>query len=359
MYPVTKRTAEYTINQTLLRVTYGDITQIDAEALVSSDDNCLTMGGGVSYSILVNAGYSIQEEARKHIPLKVGDVAVTSAGNLPAKYIFHAVTIDNSNFIFPSEQNIKNMVRRCLELADILGVKKIAFPALGTGAGGFPFQLAADVMTRVITDYLIGNTQIELITITLFPREFTKENDLNIFYERAVALASISTQSRQLGVSLNNLEEAVKEMELPILSKKLGKLQSDLTIAQKILEEKPENLEQLEEIQKRSRITNLSKQIAEVANESEMILWENKKLEEKSLQTRLNGLLIQLNIKYCHLNNFEIEKAKYGAIGVPSKLKTVIEELKKDINGIEIQINKNKEKLVSLSVERDNFDSYS
>jgi O-acetyl-ADP-ribose deacetylase (regulator of RNase III) len=101
------RVANYELNKTIFRVTYGDITQLKTEAIVSSDDNYLSMGGGVSGAISKAGGKSIREEARKYIPLKVGDVAVTSAGNLPAKYIFHAVTIDYTKMIYPYENSIK------------------------------------------------------------------------------------------------------------------------------------------------------------------------------------------------------------------------------------------------------------
>ncbi len=89
-----QRTADYKINKTTFRVCYGDITELVADALVSSDDNYLTMSGGVSLSLLLAGGETIQREARKQIPLKTGDVAVTSAGDLKAKFIFHAITID-------------------------------------------------------------------------------------------------------------------------------------------------------------------------------------------------------------------------------------------------------------------------
>jgi O-acetyl-ADP-ribose deacetylase (regulator of RNase III) len=64
------------------------------DAVVSSDDAQLSMGGGVSGAILSAAGGTVTEESKRLSPLKVGDVAVTSAGQLPTKYILHAVTVD-------------------------------------------------------------------------------------------------------------------------------------------------------------------------------------------------------------------------------------------------------------------------
>src|SRR4051812_5590825 len=103
MDQMVRRTADYKINKTTFRVAYGDITKLVADALVSSDDNYLTMGGGVSDAILRAGGEEIRQQALKHVPLKIGDVAVTSAGKLPAKYIFHAVTIDYDHMLDPRE----------------------------------------------------------------------------------------------------------------------------------------------------------------------------------------------------------------------------------------------------------------
>ena len=164
-----ERATDYSINNTVFRVAYGDITAISADALVSSDDNHLTMGGGVSWAIASAGGEIIRHEARKHIPLQLGDVAVTSAGELLAKYILHAVTIDYDTMTNASQDSIHAATLKCMQLADTLGAHHIAFPALGTGVAGFPFQLAAEVMTQTIADYLAGETGVILVTLILYP----------------------------------------------------------------------------------------------------------------------------------------------------------------------------------------------
>ena len=72
----------YSIGDVIFAITYADITSVPADALVSSDDNYLSMGGGVSAAIARAAGSALVVDARKHIPLRLGDVAVTSAGQL-------------------------------------------------------------------------------------------------------------------------------------------------------------------------------------------------------------------------------------------------------------------------------------
>ena len=91
--------------------------------------------------------------------LNLGDVVVTSAGALSAKYIFHAVTIDFNEMTRATKESVSKSTLKCLQLADTLGVRLIAFPAIGTGVAGFPYHLAAEVMTRTIADYLIGITE--------------------------------------------------------------------------------------------------------------------------------------------------------------------------------------------------------
>jgi O-acetyl-ADP-ribose deacetylase (regulator of RNase III) len=340
---MTKRTADYKINNATFRVTYGDITQLTADALVSSDDNYLSMGGGVSASLLRAGGEVIRIEARKHIPLKIGDVAVTSAGQLSAKYIFHAVTIDYTNMIYASEESIEAATHRCMELADTLGVRLIAFPALGTGVAQFPFQLAAEVMTRTIANYLTSETRVELVTLTLFAREGVRNEDLNLFYERAVGLASVSTQSKRLNILLAELEKIVSRMNLPSLLKQVAELQIELKRAQGTLLENPEDFERLSEI---------SKQVVDVSSTTQSsAAWSDNQLEAEVLRTKRDGLLTQLNIQTSHLNRFQIEKAKYGGQLVPPRLEVAIEDMNKDIAETQVQLDEVRKQLVGLGAK--------
>jgi O-acetyl-ADP-ribose deacetylase (regulator of RNase III) len=89
-----KRSVEYFFGKVALLIESIDITSVQAEALVSSDDNHLTMGGGVSRAILEQAGPKVQQQARHQAPVRMGDVVVTIGGNLRAKHIFHCAVID-------------------------------------------------------------------------------------------------------------------------------------------------------------------------------------------------------------------------------------------------------------------------
>ncbi|MFW6296416.1 MAG: CHAT domain-containing protein, partial [Halothece sp.] len=85
---------ECMINKSKLRIEYCDITQLTVDVMVSSDDIYLSMGGGVSRSILRAGGQSIWEEAQARTPVQLGDIAITTAGKIKAKQIFHAAVLD-------------------------------------------------------------------------------------------------------------------------------------------------------------------------------------------------------------------------------------------------------------------------
>jgi hypothetical protein len=87
----TQRT--YRIAGSQLTIDFGSVLDVPAEVVVSSDDYRLSMGGGVSDAIRMAAGNAVALDAAKAVPREAGDVVVTTAGALPARYVFHVVTI--------------------------------------------------------------------------------------------------------------------------------------------------------------------------------------------------------------------------------------------------------------------------
>ena len=120
----------YRFGKANLTVEFGDITTSKAEIIVSSDDNYITMGGGVSGSILRAGGQEILLDAAKKVPAQLGDVVVTTAGGLNAQYIFHAITIGPGEKAL--EQVLESAISRCFELLTVLGLNSIAFPVACT-----------------------------------------------------------------------------------------------------------------------------------------------------------------------------------------------------------------------------------
>jgi O-acetyl-ADP-ribose deacetylase (regulator of RNase III) len=166
---VEKRT--YQFEQSRLTLQFGDITTSDAEILVSSDDFYLTMSGGVSAAIRAAGGNSIPLDAAKHVPAPISSVIVTTAGSLPAKYIFHAITIDpRFRGKSPPKPVIAAVTDRCLKLLEALRANSIAFPAIGTGTAGFNYEDVAVQMAEVVADDLLNRKQPIEVTIYLYDR---------------------------------------------------------------------------------------------------------------------------------------------------------------------------------------------
>ncbi len=182
--PVTKRT--YRIGQSTLTLQFGDLTVSEADVLVSSDDSYLSMGGGVSAAILRAGGENIMRDAAKKVPGKIGDVIVTTAGSLRAKYVFHAITIGDGG-LEPTEI-VARATRRCLELLDALGLSSIAFPAIGAGVAGFAYQDVAVRMAGVIVDSLKDSRRSVDATIYLYDqfRRMQPMDFLDFFEQFAV-----------------------------------------------------------------------------------------------------------------------------------------------------------------------------
>lgn len=147
----------------------GDITELEADAIVNAANSYLQHGGGVAGAIVRKGGWVIQEESnrwvREHGPVPVGGVAVTGAGRLKAKYIIHAVGPRCG--IEPIEK-LREAVVNALRKAEELGLRSIAFPAISTGIFGCPYDEAARMMATGIRDVVNGLMNIRRIIICLY-----------------------------------------------------------------------------------------------------------------------------------------------------------------------------------------------
>lgn len=157
------------VQKTNFEIVEGDITDSDADAIVSSDDVYLTMGGGVSLAIRRKAGDSVLEDIRKQrLPIPIADVVVTTAGRLPAKHIFHAITLDFDASL-PTIQLISTLAKRILTIGNTLKSEHIALPLLGAGTAG----LSAPEVLKVIAHALMyelasGTYQINKVSLVIF-----------------------------------------------------------------------------------------------------------------------------------------------------------------------------------------------
>lgn len=131
----------------LLRVEQGDISTFDGDAVVNAANNHLVLGAGVAGAIRSRGGPTIQSECdaivRERGPLRVGEAALTGGGDLAAHWVIHAAAMGDTP---PSAESIRSSTRHALRLARDERMTSVAFPVLGSGVGGFPFEEAARLM---------------------------------------------------------------------------------------------------------------------------------------------------------------------------------------------------------------------
>ncbi len=160
-------------NGKVLRLMVGDITKVPADAIVNAANSALRGGGGVDGAIHRAGGPSIMEELNQiraqigHCP--TGSAVVTGAGNLPAKYVFHAVGPIYQDGKHGEERLLASCYETCMRLAAERNVKKITFPSISTGAYGYPVEEAAPVALRTVLSVLQqGETPVEEAVFVLF-----------------------------------------------------------------------------------------------------------------------------------------------------------------------------------------------
>lgn len=143
------------MKNTVIEIIKGDITELEADAIVNAANSYLEHGGGVARAIVSKGGEIIQIESReyvkKHGPVPVGGVAVTSAGKLKARYVIHAV---GPVYGDPEgDAKLASAIRNSLAKAEELGLEIIALPAISTGVFGYPLDRAARIMAETIKSY--------------------------------------------------------------------------------------------------------------------------------------------------------------------------------------------------------------
>ena len=171
---------KYYYNNSTLTIIFGNILQSKAEVIVSSDDTGVSMSGGVSGSIRKAGGEAIRIDAQKKTPAQVGDVVVSTSGDLAyQKFIFHCLTInfDQKNEVFSgalsNTEDINNYilqhsVDKCFRLLQALDLKSIAFPCIGAGLANIPLKKVAEVMADAISSNLIKTQRPYEVELYLF-----------------------------------------------------------------------------------------------------------------------------------------------------------------------------------------------
>jgi O-acetyl-ADP-ribose deacetylase (regulator of RNase III) len=143
----------------------GDICDLEVDAIVNAANVSLWMSTGVGGAIKRAGGDQIEFAAVRQAPVELGDAIVTPAGSLAARYVIHAVSLGSDRRTDAGA--IERATRSAFALAERLGVESIAFPALGTGVGGFPLEDAAQIMVRTIHDEMSRARAVSQVVLAL------------------------------------------------------------------------------------------------------------------------------------------------------------------------------------------------
>ena len=154
----------------LLRAEIADITELAVDAIVNAANSSLLGGGGVDGAIHRAAGPGLLEECRKLGGCAVGDAKVTVGHRLQARYVIHTVGPIWRGGKNSEEELLARCYRACFARAAELGVRSVAFPAISTGAYGFPARRAAEIATAETRGHLKSGSPLEEIIFACFDR---------------------------------------------------------------------------------------------------------------------------------------------------------------------------------------------
>jgi O-acetyl-ADP-ribose deacetylase len=195
------------INNTEIEIIKGDITQLDAEAIVNPANNYLIHGGGLAAAIVRAGGQIIQQESKKIGFVPTGHAVYTTGGHLKAQYVIHAVGPRYKDGNSGEAEKLASAVKTALDIADKKKLKSIALPAISSGIFGYPIGACAEVITKAMAEFLseTAETTLEKVTICLFDDEAYSE------FEKQVK--TIPEQKTKTKPKKKEAEEPVKEVK--------------------------------------------------------------------------------------------------------------------------------------------------
>lgn len=161
----------YEYKHVKLNIIQGDITKMKVDAIVNAANNTLLGGGGVDGAIHRAGGPIVLEQCKEIGGCPTGEAKITTAGNMPSKYIIHTVgpiyidgTKDEDNFLYRTYYN-------SLKLADKYELNTIAFPSISTGAYSYPKEDAANIAIKAIMDFIDEKSKIEEGNFVLYDKK--------------------------------------------------------------------------------------------------------------------------------------------------------------------------------------------
>jgi O-acetyl-ADP-ribose deacetylase (regulator of RNase III) len=156
-----------------IAILQGDLTEMDVDAIVNAANNDLQLGGGVAGAIRRKGGEAIQRKCDAIGSIPVGGAAITTGGNLRARYVIHAASMQLGGRT--TARALKSSTAHALRIASEQGLRTIAFPAVGTGIAGFPVSECARIMLHEVIEHLKTPTSLEKIYFVLFDAQALSE----------------------------------------------------------------------------------------------------------------------------------------------------------------------------------------
>jgi len=159
---------EVKINETIIALVCGDITEETTDAIVNAANERLAGGAGVDGAIHRAGGPAIMAQCRKIGGCPTGEAVITTGGKLKAKYVIHTVGPIYRDGTKGEAKLLQSAYKKSLELAREKGLQSISFPAISTGIYGYPLDEATHLALNTCIEFARGNTDIKLIRHILF-----------------------------------------------------------------------------------------------------------------------------------------------------------------------------------------------
>lgn len=171
------------IKKSTIDLAEGDITELSVDAVVNPASAQLILGGGVAGAIKRKGGSSIQNECNKIGSISAGQAVITTAGNLKAKYVIHAVGPRMGEG--DEDEKLKNAALNSLKIAEENKLESIAFPAVSTGIFGYPVDRCAKIMLNTTVEFLKSRDLELKVIFCLFGHSAFDvfEKEIGCFYE--------------------------------------------------------------------------------------------------------------------------------------------------------------------------------
>jgi O-acetyl-ADP-ribose deacetylase len=148
-----------------IEVADTDITTLAVDAIANAANTELRHGGGVAGAIARAAGPELNRESRERAPIGLGEAVETTAGEMPARWVIHAATMELGG---PTHADIiRRATASTLARADELGARSLALVAFGTGVGGFPLDDAARIEVDEVRRHLGAGSQLERVVFAV------------------------------------------------------------------------------------------------------------------------------------------------------------------------------------------------